>query len=635
MNKKKIMLLAGLTTVTAITIKVARKRKRKNFTSVQIRDKSPEIMNNEEKLYNAENELVITDKDIESEFDAEDLMDNDVDVKSEVLDEPIKSEDDFDIEVAYNDDFDIQDVEDWDSDDFEYAESGASEVPMARDIRIKRKHYTVKPANIVNALLCTLFLGAVSGYAKNISNDNPAYSSSTSSYSTEYTSSAESRNVNLASVSKSEDIASEEETPVNNEVFTEEVIDELGTIGVDTEQMLAFIDTYTNGATLEDTIENLDPEDIDVVIADADADEFPEDIDDSENVSEDVEDFEEEIEFISENTVSTNGEFSYDDVYLLAQLIVNESGNQCREGQIAVAEVVYNRVRSASYPDSVYEVIYQQGQFSNNGAIKRRKPTDEQIKIADDVLNNGLRVMDNPDVLYFRNPMITSGIKASTEKNWGSLPYYTYFGDHAFYLARGSEHFTEPASNDPITSGIIPTLVGVEESTEDVNELQPVVNEDGFNIEIGDDGQEYIVIDVDNFSVSTKESNITTVAKRLANDVDGYYFGGKPNGIGSNNTRKDLDCSGYVSWVLETALNTEISQNDMGTANIVRAFGLTALFPSDLQAGDIGFMYECGSENNHCGIYLGNGEWIHCNSKDDGVVIEQTDMFRVYYGLRG
>lgn len=632
MNKKKIMLLAGLTTVTAITIKVARKRKRKNFTSVQIRDKRPEIMNNEEELYNAENELVITDKDIESEFDAEDLMENDVDVKSEVLDEPIKSEDDFDIEVAYNDDFDIQDVEDWDSDDFEYAESGASEVPMARDIRIKRKHYTVKPANIVNALLCTLFLGAVSGYAKNISNDNPAYSSSTSSYSTEYTSSAESRNVNLASVSKSEDIVPEEETPVNSEVFTEEVIDELGTIGVDTEQMLAFIDTYTNGATLEDTIENLDPEDIDVVIADADADEFPEDIDDSENVSEDIEDFE---EVISENTVSTNGEFSYDDVYLLAQLIVNESGNQCREGQIAVAEVVYNRVRSASYPDSVYEVIYQQGQFSNNGAIKRRKPTDEQIKIADDVLNNGLRVMDNPDVLYFRNPMITSGIKASTEKNWGSLPYYTYFGDHAFYLARGSENFTEPTSNDTITSGIIPTLIGVEGSTEDVNELQPVVNEDGFNVEIGDDGQEYIVVDVDNLSVSTKESNITTVAKRLANDVDGYYFGGKPNGIGSNNTRKDLDCSGYVSWVLETALNTEISQNDMGTANIVRAFGLTALFPSDLQAGDIGFKYECGSENNHCGIYLGNGEWIHCNSKDDGVVIEQTDMFRVYYGLRG
>lgn len=48
---------------------------------------------------------------------------------------------------------------------------------------------------------------------------------------------------------------------------------------------------------------------------------------------------------------------------LLASIIFCEAGNQPYEGQVAVGAVVMNRVRSAVYPNTISEVIYQSGQF--------------------------------------------------------------------------------------------------------------------------------------------------------------------------------------------------------------------------------------------------------------------------------
>lgn len=51
-----------------------------------------------------------------------------------------------------------------------------------------------------------------------------------------------------------------------------------------------------------------------------------------------------------------------DDI-LLAALVQCESGNQPYEGQLAVAAVVMNRVRSGAYPNTISGVIYASGQF--------------------------------------------------------------------------------------------------------------------------------------------------------------------------------------------------------------------------------------------------------------------------------
>lgn len=53
-----------------------------------------------------------------------------------------------------------------------------------------------------------------------------------------------------------------------------------------------------------------------------------------------------------------------DTTLLLAALVQCEAGGEDYEGQLAVAAVVMNRVRSGAYPDSIHGVIYASGQFT-------------------------------------------------------------------------------------------------------------------------------------------------------------------------------------------------------------------------------------------------------------------------------
>ncbi|MCR5356112.1 MAG: cell wall hydrolase [Lachnospiraceae bacterium] len=59
---------------------------------------------------------------------------------------------------------------------------------------------------------------------------------------------------------------------------------------------------------------------------------------------------------------------SYDDVTLLAALIQSESGYECHEGQVAVGNVVMNRLRSGKFGNTIYSVINAKGQFSPVGS---------------------------------------------------------------------------------------------------------------------------------------------------------------------------------------------------------------------------------------------------------------------------
>ena len=64
---------------------------------------------------------------------------------------------------------------------------------------------------------------------------------------------------------------------------------------------------------------------------------------------------------------------SADETTLLAAIIYCEAGNQSYEGQLAVGAVVLNRVKSSSYPNTIYDVIYQKYQFgpASSGALER------------------------------------------------------------------------------------------------------------------------------------------------------------------------------------------------------------------------------------------------------------------------
>lgn len=87
---------------------------------------------------------------------------------------------------------------------------------------------------------------------------------------------------------------------------------------------------------------------------------------------------------------------SVDEVTLLAALIQCEAGNECYEGQLAVGAVVMNRVRSGGYPGSIYDVIYQSGQFTPAGSgsvasVAAKGPKGSCMQAAQEAING----MDN------------------------------------------------------------------------------------------------------------------------------------------------------------------------------------------------------------------------------------------------
>ena len=95
---------------------------------------------------------------------------------------------------------------------------------------------------------------------------------------------------------------------------------------------------------------------------------------------------------------------SASDQALLAAIIFCEAGNQPYEGQVAVGAVIMNRVRSAVYPNSIAEVIYQPGQFGPamtgwlDSILASGGYTDTAMQAAADALAGS-----NPigDCLYF------------------------------------------------------------------------------------------------------------------------------------------------------------------------------------------------------------------------------------------
>ena len=118
-----------------------------------------------------------------------------------------------------------------------------------------------------------------------------------------------------------------------------------------------------------------------------------------------------------------------DDLYWLSRIISAEAKGEPLKGQIAVGNVVLNRVRSKSYPNTVYGVVFDRKhgtQFSpvSFGTIYQ-KPTASAV-IAAKICLEGYSISN--DVLFFMNPKIATN-------NWISKnrPYAFTIGNHKFY----------------------------------------------------------------------------------------------------------------------------------------------------------------------------------------------------------
>lgn len=114
----------------------------------------------------------------------------------------------------------------------------------------------------------------------------------------------------------------------------------------------------------------------------------------------------------------------------LARIISAESRGECLEGQIAVGNVVLNRVKSPLFPNTVREVVLDdcyavQFEPVSNGTIDQ-EPTQLSLIAAKLCLEGANTAGDS---LYFFAPALSSG-------SWirSSRTFYTAIGCHHFYL---------------------------------------------------------------------------------------------------------------------------------------------------------------------------------------------------------
>lgn len=126
------------------------------------------------------------------------------------------------------------------------------------------------------------------------------------------------------------------------------------------------------------------------------------------------------------NTYQDHCPFTDYEIYLTAQLVYNEAVGEGLNGWAAVAEIVLNRVNSEHFADTIEDVIFEDGQFSDSEWIKTREPSDEMITTVREVLSGNMKIFNSGDVLFFRNA------GGSTE-NWGSHEYIDTINSHQFY----------------------------------------------------------------------------------------------------------------------------------------------------------------------------------------------------------
>lgn len=81
----------------------------------------------------------------------------------------------------------------------------------------------------------------------------------------------------------------------------------------------------------------------------------------------------------------------YEALELLAHLIYSEVGSDGEESMYYAGSVVLNRIKNSEYPDNLYDVIYQRGQYQVtwNGGLYKETPSDIAYEVAADLLNEG------------------------------------------------------------------------------------------------------------------------------------------------------------------------------------------------------------------------------------------------------
>ena len=117
--------------------------------------------------------------------------------------------------------------------------------------------------------------------------------------------------------------------------------------------------------------------------------------------------------------------YTENDLYVLSHIISAEAGNCSEDMMLSVGSVVLNRVTDDRFPDSIEEVVFQEGQYSPtwNGTFYN-EPTEGAVVAAKTLLEGGA-VIDASVVWQAEFPQ-GQGVYDTIESPWGTVMYFCY-----------------------------------------------------------------------------------------------------------------------------------------------------------------------------------------------------------------
>lgn len=117
--------------------------------------------------------------------------------------------------------------------------------------------------------------------------------------------------------------------------------------------------------------------------------------------------------------------YTEDDLYVLSHIISAEAGNCSEDMMLSVGSVVLNRVADDRFPDTISEVVFQEGQYAPtwDGAYYN-EPTEAAQKVAKRLLEEGSQI-DGSVVFQAEFPQ-GNGVYDTIESPFGTTMYFCY-----------------------------------------------------------------------------------------------------------------------------------------------------------------------------------------------------------------
>ncbi|MCM1315868.1 MAG: cell wall hydrolase [Muribaculaceae bacterium] len=131
----------------------------------------------------------------------------------------------------------------------------------------------------------------------------------------------------------------------------------------------------------------------------------------------------------SKASLTLYDKLTLDERHLIETVVQHEVGNFSNDYKILIAELIYNRLQSEEFPNDVYEVMFQENQFTN---IEYWYSSDYEIDTETHSVVEQVFTEMNPshDALYYYNPELSS---------YEATMWFEYSGDVEYLFSYSEE----------------------------------------------------------------------------------------------------------------------------------------------------------------------------------------------------